>query len=440
MEAELNRRQLFFKGLAGFVGGALGWMPNELVMHGHRLGQAITISLVLGNYAGQAILAGLIGGLVLAVEPPVLVLTQQLKRRLVRAFIICAILSLFATYFSDRVFNSVLQWGGVAFSAQGEMLHGSIIVLITARVMGWAIEGALIGIGVGVASLVAGNVIKGALGGLLGGIVGGLSFDGIAAVTQGGLAARFFGFSAVGLAIGLFIGLVHELTKAAWLKVEQGRLRGREFLLEKALVNIGRAEENDVGLFGDPAVKPRHAQIMRQGDDFVLKDLSGSASIFVNGAATSTATLREADRIKIGNYELSFHLRKAATPAQVAAQTMRASAAPAQYAPAQPAPARPTPAVSASGSPRLIDESGREFPLRADIPTRLGRETQNEVVLMAASVSRYHAVVEPRNGAFFVRDLGSHNGTYVGGQRISEAQLHDGDVLGLGEVQLVFRA
>ena len=47
----------------------------------------------------------------------------------------------------------------------------------------------------------------------------------------------------IGLAIGLFIGLVQELTKAAWLKVEAGRLRGREFRLEKPVATIGRAEE-----------------------------------------------------------------------------------------------------------------------------------------------------------------------------------------------------
>ena len=429
MEADLNRRQLFLKGLAGFVGGALGWMPNELVMHGHRLGETISVTLVLGNYVGQAILAGLIGGLVLAVELPLVVITPQIKRRLLRGFIICAVLSLFSSYFSDRIFNSVLQWGGVAFSPQGQMVHGSIIVLVMARALGWAIEGALIGVGVGVASLVVANVIKGGLGGLIGGVVGGLSFDAIAAATQGGMAARFFGFSAVGLAIGLFIGLVHELTKAAWLKVEQGRLRGREFPLEKAVVGIGRAEENDVGLFGDPAVKPRHAQIARQGHDFVLKDLSGGANVFVNGQAVSTATLREDDRIKIGNYELRFHLRKTAASASAPTPAARHAA-----------PAGRAPVVGAAASPRLIDENGREFPLRADVSTRLGRESDNEVVLMMPSVSRYHAVVEPRDGGFFVKDLGSHNGTYVGGQRVSEARLHDGDVVGVGDVQLLFRA
>jgi pSer/pThr/pTyr-binding forkhead associated (FHA) protein len=428
MEAELNRRQLFLKGLAGFVGGALGWMPIELVMHGHRLGQAVGPALILGNFIGQAILAGLIGGLVLAVELPLVVITPQIKRRLLRGFVICAVLSLFSTYLSDRVFNSVLQWGGVAFSAQGEMVHGSIIVLVTARVMGWAIAGALIGLGVGIASLVVANVVKGGLGGLIGGVVGGLSFDAISAATQGGMAARFFGFSAVGLAIGLFIGLVHELTKTAWLKVEQGRLRGREFPLEKSVIGVGRAEENDVGLFGDPAVRPRHAQIVRQGRDYVIKDVGGGAGLLVNGQAVSSATLHENDRISIGNYELRFHLRKAASGAGMPAQVARHTA-----------PASRASALGTTARPRLIDESGHEFPLRSDASTRLGRETDNEVVLMMPSVSRYHAVVEPRDGGFFLKDLGSHNGTYVGEQRVSEAQLHDGDVVGLGDVRLVFR-
>ena len=52
------------------------------------------------------------------------------------------------------------------------------------------------------------------------------------------------------------IGLVQELTKSAWLNVEAGRLRGRSFNIDRAVATLGRAEENVVGLFGDPGVQP----------------------------------------------------------------------------------------------------------------------------------------------------------------------------------------
>ena len=104
---------------------------------------------------------------------------------------------------------------------------------------------------------------------------------------------------------------MQELTKSAWLNVEAGRLRGRSFNIDRGLATVGRAEENVVGLFGDPGVQPRHAVIERQGNNYVLKNLAVQHGVLVNGNRIETATLNEGDRIKISDYELSFHLKRA---------------------------------------------------------------------------------------------------------------------------------
>ena len=153
------------------------------------------------------------------------------------------------------------------------------------------------------------NVPKGAVGGLVGGAVGGIAFDLIGAIAGGGLASRFFGEAVTGLAIGLFIGLVQELTKAAWVTVEQGRLRGRQYRIEGARATIGRAEENPIGLFGDPSVQQRHAIIERRGADYVIRNIAIQEGTFVNGKRIETVDLRDGDRINIGGYEMTFHLR-----------------------------------------------------------------------------------------------------------------------------------
>ncbi len=106
---------------------------------------------------------------------------------------------------------------------------------------------------------------------------------------------------------------MQELTKVAWLAVEAGRLRGRQFRLEGSTTMIGRAEENAVGLFGDPGVQARHAVIERRAEGYVLKNLAVQAGTLLNGVRAETAPLHEADRITISNYELSFHLRPACT-------------------------------------------------------------------------------------------------------------------------------
>ena len=160
-------------------------------------------------------------------------------------FVICALLSLPATYYSNVAFSYILA------PADGASARpASFEYLILARLVGWTLMGLMLGAGVGIATFSPANILKGAAGGWVGGFLGGLAFDAISMLSGGGLSSRLFGLSIIGLAIGLFIGLVQELTKAAWLKVEAGRLRGREFRLEKPVATIGRAEESEIGLFG----------------------------------------------------------------------------------------------------------------------------------------------------------------------------------------------
>jgi pSer/pThr/pTyr-binding forkhead associated (FHA) protein len=305
---------------------------------------------------------------------------------------------------------------------------GSEVYLVLARLTGWSLMGLLLGSGVGIASLAFANIFKGALGGLLGGVVGGLGFDLIGALTQTGFLPRLIGLSAIGLAIGFFIGLVQELTKTAWLAVDAGRLRGRQFRLEGSTISVGRAEENRVGLFGDPAVAPRHAVIEHRGDRYTIRNLAVQGGTFVNGTRIEAAPLTEGDRLRIGAYELSFHLRsepradKAAAPLPASLVTL-------------PAATR-----GAGGAPCLARATGERLPLREDSPTRIGRALDNDIVLEDASVSRHHAVIEAHNGAHVLRDLGSQNGTWLAARRVSEASLGSGDAIRLGDVSLTFHA
>lgn len=63
----------------------------------------------------------------------------------------------------------------------------------------------------------------------------------------------------------------------------------------------------------------------------------------------------------------------------------------------------------------------------------LGRDTQCQLVLPDDSVSRKHALIEQRNGEYFVSDLRSLNGTYVNENRVSgEVPLHAGDRVRFG--------
>ena len=69
----------------------------------------------------------------------------------------------------------------------------------------------------------------------------------------------------------------------------------------------------------------------------------------------------------------------------------------------------------------------------------MGRATDSAVFLDDVTVSRTHAVFERRDGGeWFVRDVGSLNGTYVNGEQVDETKLASGDEVQVGRFKLVF--
>jgi hypothetical protein len=70
--------------------------------------------------------------------------------------------------------------------------------------------------------------------------------------------------------------------------------------------------------------------------------------------------------------------------------------------------------------------------------TTIGRSPDCEIFLDDVTVSRKHAVLVRRDGAFFVEDLGSLNGTFLNRRRIESGELADGDELQIGKYRLTF--
>ncbi len=71
--------------------------------------------------------------------------------------------------------------------------------------------------------------------------------------------------------------------------------------------------------------------------------------------------------------------------------------------------------------------------------TSVGRATDSAIFLDDVTVSRAHAVFERREGGeWFVRDVGSLNGTYVNGEQVDQTKLASGDEVQIGRFKLVF--
>jgi DNA-binding NtrC family response regulator len=69
---------------------------------------------------------------------------------------------------------------------------------------------------------------------------------------------------------------------------------------------------------------------------------------------------------------------------------------------------------------------------------RLGRDQQNQLALNDRYVSAFHARIEKRHIGYVIKDLQSRNGTAINGVRVTEAPLHEQDVIRVGETDLVF--
>ena len=70
----------------------------------------------------------------------------------------------------------------------------------------------------------------------------------------------------------------------------------------------------------------------------------------------------------------------------------------------------------------------------------IGRDHSADLTIDNAGVSRTHAVVSYRDGAFHIRDSGSQNGITLNGRPVQEAELSYGDVVGVNKFKIHFSA
>ncbi|MGE5230975.1 MAG: FHA domain-containing protein [Deltaproteobacteria bacterium] len=259
---------------------------------------------------------------------------------------------------------------------------------------------------------------------------------------------------------------------------------GREYHVGAALV-IGRDASADVVVPGNE-VSRRHAQIVATEQGFVLVDTSTNGS-FVNGQRVEgSCVLQRADVIRIGADEFRFYAEAAPVPAAPAPEPPKAAAPPAPAPPAPPAPepAAPPPEPAAPGEAptgaqqRLFNTmfgvggvpeagtppsgpvtpisvvdapiasllvrsgslKGKRLTVRTPV-VNIGRADYNDLVLPEPSVSSSHAKLQRREGIWVLSDLGSTNGTFVDGERVTdETPLGPGATIRFGEVTALFES
>jgi pSer/pThr/pTyr-binding forkhead associated (FHA) protein len=85
------------------------------------------------------------------------------------------------------------------------------------------------------------------------------------------------------------------------------------------------------------------------------------------------------------------------------------------------------------------DRAGEVLPV-GDSIIRIGRKSGNDIVLTDEKTSGVHCEILPEGDRLVLKDLGSTNGTFLDGKRITELVLTPGDIVTIGRTKVAFRA
>lgn len=233
-----------------------------------------------------------------------------------------------------------------------------------------------------------------------------------------------------------------DLNSRPYLEGLVGQLAGKQFILENKRVVVGRDPSQCQMILAQSVVSKIHAAL--EVDDLqrvTLIDLAGRGSTFVNGEPITRRELNDGDRIGFGLGGVVAFSYHAAFPAvkyrNISTDKRDHNVARLLISTEPPAPVEHVPAAPpVSAPPQFAKPSAGTTIMRAaKLPViRLGRAPDNNFVLDAPSVSRYHAVLSYENGSQpILSDLRSTNGTFVNGQPLTEPRrLSPEDLVFLG--------
>jgi len=289
---------VYWCALCGGWAAAVGWAAGRTLAGGNSLGNAGIKGMFLGALIALAL--GLVDAL--------WVYSLRQLARIVPRVLACVAVGTVGGLFGGVLGQLLFDW------------HNLLLIL------GWVLTGLMVGAAIGLFDLlrawvreeslrgVRRKVLRGTLGGAVGGLLGGFLYLALNGVLDSAFPDKADlwspsagGFVALGLCIGLMIGVAQVVLKEAWIRVERGFRQGREMLLTRPVLTIGRAEACDLGLFGDPTIERLHARILRQGDRYLIADAGTPGGTYVNEARVQEPTpLRSGDLIRVGNALIRF--------------------------------------------------------------------------------------------------------------------------------------
>jgi ABC transport system ATP-binding/permease protein len=181
---------------------------------------------------------------------------------------------------------------------------------------------------------------------------------------------------------------------------------------------IGRDDRADIPLI-DARVSWEHAVIRAEGPVWVLEDLGSRNGTFLGSERVTRLEITSRYVVHFGHPEDGPVLRFELT---------------APERPQAPAPDRgfePHP-MDTTFMPGVLREPTSKVRIQSKV-MKIGRRPDNDIVVPDLGVSKQHAELRlSPTGRYQIIDLGSHNGTFVNGTRVNQAELKDDDIIAIG--------
>jgi pSer/pThr/pTyr-binding forkhead associated (FHA) protein len=100
---------------------------------------------------------------------------------------------------------------------------------------------------------------------------------------------------------------------SALLVVRRGPNAGARFLLDSEITTVGRHPDAEVFL-DDVTVSRRHAEFVRHGTAFEVRDLGSLNGTYFDGVQIETALLHDRAEVQVGKFRLTFYAARADVP------------------------------------------------------------------------------------------------------------------------------
>ncbi len=286
-------------GFIGLLGGLAAWPVAEILLQQQSSFPSFLVFTVsLGAIFG-AVMGAFLGsseGIMLSIKP-----------KIVPGIITGAVVGVVGGIVGFLIGQGVLLFiSEIVFHSNKSLRSIGIPI---SRIVSWTFLGMFIGMVEGVRALSFAKIKVGLLGGIVGGLFGSVLMEFLRTQYPEFIFTRLVGLMVFGMLIGVFYGLFEKGMAQGVLRLLNGKLKGKEYLLVQRKTKIGSSAKMDILLSEYKDIAEDHAQISRKKDNAVIKCSTPESRVLVNEAKIDEHTLKFEDVVQIGSAKFLFYYK-----------------------------------------------------------------------------------------------------------------------------------